>query len=124
MKPDVLKEGTPAGWVFIHPGQSFRPNVNNVAILDSVDDEGTVYSTVTFFVCDVAMGLIKEERNSPFTNCIPVQLKDLKEYASLLVELSNTGVRHVYFQYVPRDGTGPKPTPIADAIAEVRNQFR
>ena len=123
MTPDILPEGIDPGWVFIYPDTGPRASVSNIVVVDSKDESGTVYATVTFFVGHALPEMTRGEKDSPFYGCVPVQLKDLEEYASILAELSNTGVRHVYHQYIPRGNKGPTPTPISEAIAEVRDRF-
>jgi hypothetical protein len=113
--------GTP--WVLIRPGRGNRPNALNVLNIDTKNrGERLGILIYVFLNKDMATNFVDglSVIGQELSELVPCQLRDPEEMKSLLVELKNAGITHVYFNPTSPYGDDPNqpPVPIDAALGK------
>ena len=122
-----MNENTPnigAPWVLIRPGRGNRPNALNVLNIDTKSrGERLGILIYVFLNKDMATNFVDglSAIGQELSELVPCQLRDPEEMKSLLLELKNTGITHVYFNPTSPYGDDPNqpPVPIDAALGKI-----
>jgi hypothetical protein len=113
-----MNEETPrigAPWVLIRSGKGTRPTALNVLNVDTKSRGERVGILIYVFLNKdmatdfvAALATIGQE----LAEFVPYQLRDPAELKSLLIDLKNTGITHVYFNPTSPFGDDPNQQPV------------